>query len=199
MNLRKFHTIIGLTLLIPFLLWIVTAMVFYFKPGYANAYEFLQVKTYPLNQPLAVVPDSGWTEIRYVRTILGSHLLAHTAEGWKNLDPTTGKPRPEPSKAELGTLLMDAFTANPSRYGQISSISHDTIRTSTNILIVLDWSRLGLEQRGPDTERIDLLYKIHYLQWTGNRALDKILGPVGLGLVLILSVVGVVLAFGKKR
>lgn len=199
MNIRKLHTIIGLTLLVPFLCWIITALVFYFKPGYDEAYEFLEIKTYPLTSAVSVVPDSGWTEFRCVKTILGDHLLARTPVGWKNLDPVTKKLHGEPTDTEIRTLLADAFSANPARYGQVATISHDTIITTTHVEVILNWSRLSLQQRGKDTDRIDLLYKIHYLQWTGNKTLDKILGPLGLGLILSLSGIGLVLAFTKKK
>jgi hypothetical protein len=56
--------------------------------------------------------------------------------------------------------------------------------------VVLDWKRLSLSQRGKDTNRIDTIYKIHYLQWTGLESLDKVLGAIGILLTLALSVLG---------
>ena len=70
--------------------------------------------------------------------------------------------------------------------------------TSTHIRVVLDWDRLSLQQRGDDTDRIDRLYKIHYLQWTGVKWLDRVVGAVGLALVAILSVLGLMLWFNLK-
>ena len=198
MRTRTLHKVIGLSLLLPFLAWIITAMVFYIKPGYAAAYESLQVKTYPLDGWIAMAADSAWLEFRYVKTILGNHLIVRTAEGWKQLDTSTFRTREKPTDSEIRMLLTDAFSANPGRYGQVATVSNDTIRTSTDVLVLLDWNGLSLSQRGPDTDRIDLLYKIHYLQWTGISALDKILGPLGLTLVFTLSILGVWLAVGKK-
>jgi len=77
--------------------------------------------------------------------------------------------------------------------------TNNTITTDTNTRIVLDWKRLTLQQRGMDTDRIDLLYRIHYLQWTGVTAIDRILGPLGLALVLALSILGLMLARGSAR
>ncbi len=178
MNLRKLHKIIGLALLLPFLGWIVTALIFYVKPGYAEAYESLRCKTYPLDGNISVAADSTWVEFRFVRTILGNHLLVRTSVGWEQLDPATLRPRPKPAQEEIRVLLTDAFSANPQRYGNVTSIQNDSIQTSTGILILFDWN---------------------YLQWTGVSVIDKILGPLGLLLVFTLSMFGLRLAFGTRR
>jgi hypothetical protein len=93
--------------------------------------------------------------------------------------------------------VTDAVSANPARYGQISGVKGNTITTDTGVLIELDWTRLTLAQRGKDTGRIDLLYKIHYLQWTGVNGLDKVLGALGIILVLVLSALGARLFFSR--
>lgn len=194
MKIRRLHKIIGLTLLLPFAGWILTALVFSIKPGYAAAYEYIQPKTSPLAGKVSIAADSTWLEIKYLRTVLGNHLLVHTSAGWKQLDPVTLRPREKPTKDEIRALLTDAFSANPSRYGEVAIISNDTIMTSTGIQVILDWDGLSLYQRGPDTDRIDMLYKIHYLQWTGVAAIDRILGPLVLTLVLTLCILGIRLA-----
>lgn len=199
MTIRTLHTILGLLLLAPFLAWIVTAMVFYLKPGYAEAYASLPTRTYPLGALPSFPPDSAWREIRYFRTILGEHLLVRTSDGWLHLDPSTLRPRPAPSAEEIRTLVEDAVGARSARYGSVGSVSGDTVLTTTGVAVTVDWARVSLSQRGPDTDRIDLLYRIHYLQWTGVPALDKVLGPAGLALVLGLSLLGVRLALQKRR
>ena len=55
-----------------------------------------------------------------------------------------------------------------------------------------------VQQRGADTDRIDRLYKIHYLQWTGVKALDRVLGAAGLFCLLLLTFFGVRLVFGQS-
>ncbi len=57
--------------------------------------------------------------------------------------------------------------------------------------------RLSLRQRGRDTERIDLLYRIHYLQWTGIPNLDRLLGALALTFVLALTLLGLRLALRR--
>ena len=198
MKIRKLHRLIGLVLLLPFLGWVITGFVFFIKPGYAAAYETLAPKTYPLTETFSVQPESTWREIRYVRTILGDHLLVRTNEGVLHLDPRTKQQRNKPNDAELRQLVTDAFSPNPNRYGQITEIRDNEISTSTGIHISLDWPTLSLRQRGPDTDRIDWLYRIHYLQWTGLKNIDKVLGLVGLTLVFALTMMGLVLFFRRS-
>jgi PepSY-associated TM region len=195
MKIRTLHRILGLTLLIPLLAWAVTGFVFFLKPGYAGAYEMLSPKTYPLNAAPAVTPDPQWLEYRYVRTVLGDHLLARTAQGWQHLDPATLQAKPKPNEDEINRLVADAIAVNPQRYGQVESVTPTEIKTDTGITIAFNWQRLSLQQKGADTDRIDRLYKIHYLQWTGISAIDKALGFIGLSCVLLLTLLGVRLAW----
>ena len=67
--------------------------------------------------------------------------------------------------------------------------------TSTGVRITLDWNTLGLRQSGNDTRWIDQLYQLHYLQWTGVRWLDRILGVAGLFLLAVMTVTGFRLSF----
>lgn len=197
MTVRTLHRFIGVILLLPFFAWAVTGFIFFLKPGYAGAYEVLRPKTYPLDQAVSVSPKSDWLEYRYFKTILGDHLLARTGKGWQHLNPTNYEPRAAPAQREIELLLKDAFTANPMRYGDISSVSDNTVKTNTGVEVTIDWANLSLNQRGKDTDRIDLLYKVHYLQWTGVKSLDKLLGLLGLTLVMVLSVLGAWLAFRR--
>lgn len=195
MKIRTLHRILGLILLVPFLAWAVTGFVFFLKPGYAGAYEMLSPKTYPLNAAPAVTPDAQWLEYRYVRTVLGDHLLARTAQGWQHLDPATLQAKPSPGEDEIKRFVADAMAVNPPRYGQVKSVTPNEIKTDTGITITLNWQRLSLQQKGSDTDRIDRLYKIHYLQWTGISAIDKALGFIGLSCVLVLTLLGLRLAW----
>ena len=197
MKTRKIHRIIGVILILPFFGWALTGFVFFIKPGYVGAYEILKVKTYNLASSPTLTVDPAWSEFRYLRTVLGDHLLVRTQSDWQQLDPITKQPRARPSEAEMRLLLKDAFSANPRRYGEIVSISDSTARTSTGVQVSLDWATLTLQQQGTDTAWIDLLYKIHYLQWTGFKSVDKAIGFVGLILVISLTVLGAALALKR--
>jgi hypothetical protein len=194
---RSLHRIIGLIMLLPFIGWAITGAIFFLKPGYAGAYDSLQVKTYPLEANTAIQTNPSWLEVRYLKTILGNHLLVRTTDGWQHLDPQSLQPKLVPSEEETRTLLNDAFSINPQRYGQIVAVEGNTIKTDTGVQAKLNWKVMSLTQRGKDTDRIDFFYKIHYLQWTGIESLDKVLGGTGIALVLILSLLGAVLFFRK--
>lgn len=197
MKARSLHRIVGIFLLVPFFGWAITGLVFFIKPGYGDAYELLTPKTYPLDRAVVVTAEPGWREFRCLRTILGEHLLARTDSGWLQLNPMDKQPRARPGDAEVRLLLNDAFSANPKRYGEIVDVSEETIRTSTGVEVILDWNRLALQQAGHDTKRIDLLYRIHYLQWTGVKGVDRLVGLVGLVLVMVLTTLGAWLAIRR--
>jgi hypothetical protein len=194
MRVRTFHRIVGIILILPLLGWALTGLVFFIKPGYAEAYELLSPRTYPMDGSVLVSSEPGWKEVRYFRTVLGDHLIVRTDQGWLHLNPSNKQPRNKPTDAEIKLLLKDAFSTNPQRYGEVTSISGDTIRTSTDVEVTLDWTRLALQQKGKDTDRIDLLYRIHYLRWTGVRSVDRVVGVAGIVLVLLLTALGTWLA-----
>jgi hypothetical protein len=194
---RKLHRLAGLVMLLPLAAWAATGVVFFTKPGYGAAYDALPVRTYPLDGPITLRPDPAWREIRHVRTILGLHLLARTDKGWAQLDPVTLRVAATPRDEDVRRLIGDAFTVNPSRYGRIVSLDDSGATTDTGAVITFDWNRLTLQQRGRDTDRIDRLYKIHYLQWTGQKMVDKVLGLAGLVLLVVLTILGARLAFRR--
>ncbi len=197
MNARKFHRALGIILVLPFFGWALTGLIFFLKPGYKDAYETLALKTYPLEQKYTFAPDPSWLEVRYLRTVLGEHLLVRTKAGWLHLDPQTMQPQVMPSDDKIKTLLLDAFAVHPERYGQIVNITDNIAKTDTGVEITLDWKRLSLQQKGKDTDRIDWFYRIHYLQWTGISNIDKPLGFIGILLVMILTMLGIRLAFRR--
>ncbi len=82
--------------------------------------------------------------------------------------------------------------------GNITRVDQGVISTDTGVEVTLDWNRVTLQQKGRDTDRIDRLYKVHYLQWTGVKGIDRALGFAGLSLVLVLTAFGVRLALGRK-
>jgi hypothetical protein len=195
MKTRSLHRVIGIVMLLPLVGWAVTGAIFFIKPGYSGAYESLAIKTYPLDSHLAIATNPAWREVRYVETILGEHLLVRGADGWQQLDPLSLSVRPAPSEADVRALATDAFTANPVRYGHVTTVTGRSVVTDTGARVTLDWNHLTLSQRGTDTDRIDRLYKIHYLQWTGIETLDRVIGGLGLLLLVILSALGARLFF----
>ena len=198
MRTRTVHRVIGIILLIPFVGWAITGLVFFIKPGYTGAYEVLTPKFYPINNQVLIGEDPNWLEVRYLRTILGDHLLVRTDSGWMNLNPNDKRPRSAATDDETRRLVQDAFSMNPKRYGQIVSVNGNTVTTDTGVVVTIDWNRMSLQQTGKDTKWIDSLYRIHYLQWTGVRSIDRVVGVTGIALVLILTGLGASLAFRRN-
>lgn len=198
MKTRTLHRVLGIILLLPFFGWALTGLVFFIKPGYEGAYEVLSPKTYPLDRVVTINPDSSWLEFRCFKTVLGEHLIVRTAAGWSHLNAANGRPKDKPSEDEFRMLLKDAFSANPGRYGNVSRVSGDTASTDTGVQVTVDWNRLSLQQRGRDTDRIDLLYRVHYLRWTGVTVVDRAVGIVGIVMVMALTVLGARLAIRRS-
>ena len=196
MRTRTLHRVIGIILLLPFVGWATTGLLFFIKPGYTGAYEVLAPKLYPIKNQLLISEDPNWLEVRYLRTILGDHLLVRTESGWMNLNPDDKRPRLATGD-ETRRLVQDALSVNPNRYGQIVAVNGDTITTDTGVVVTIDWNRMTLQQTGTDTKWIDLLYRIHYLQWTGVKSIDRIVGFTGITLVLVLTGLGASLAFRR--
>ncbi|HEY6245911.1 MAG TPA: hypothetical protein VIX17_18310 [Pyrinomonadaceae bacterium] len=198
MRTRTTHRVIGIILLIPFVGWAITGLVFFLKPGYTGAYEALTPKVYPINNQVLISENPNWLEVRYLRTILGDHLLVRTESGWMNLNPSDKRPRSAATDDETRRFVQDAFSMNPGRYGQIVTVNGNTVTTDTGVVVTIDWNRMSLQQTGKDTKWIDSLYRIHYLQWTGIKTVDRVVGLTGITLVLVLTGLGASLAFRRK-
>lgn len=134
--------------------WSLTGVVFLTKPGYEGAYEKLSPKTYEIKNPFRVVPKEGWHEIKFIRTILGYHLVVNDKGIWKHFDPDTLQERRFPSDAEIKALINDATSVNKERYGDVVEIGSENVVTDTGVEITLDWSKLSIKQSGSDTRLI---------------------------------------------
>ena len=89
------------------------------------------------------------------------------------------------------------MAADPDRYGAIKTVIDNAVETDTGVRIQIHWQDLRLYQRGRDTDRIDWLYRVHYLQWTGHAATDRVLGMAGLILLTLLAITGLLLFFRR--
>ena len=186
-------------LLLPLIGWCVTGAIFLIKPGYGDAYTQLEARFYPLGEHLVPQPLENWQQMRLARTNLGLHLFALNQNGWHQYDPQTLLPRSEPATAELLTLLADAIRVNPARYGKAVTFENGAYVTATGVVLSLDWNTLSLQQRGSDRALIDGLYNVHYLRWTGVRALDNVLGVLALLTLVCTSLLGARLLFKPSR
>ena len=174
----------------PLLAWCLTGLVFLIQPGYGAAYEPLSVRAYSLTEPLTVAPQEGWLEYKIMRTTLGTHLLVRSATGWSHLNANTLEPF-EADLPQRRSLVSDAIALKSKRYGHLLENDSEPFLTSTGTEIRLQWNTLSLQQYGVDTRWIDRMYSVHYLQWTGVKTLDKVLGIFGLLLLILISITGV--------
>ena len=186
-------------MLAPLLAWALTGIFFLIKPGYGNAYEQLSVRTYPLDDSVQVNPQANWRELRALKTILGDHLLVVTQTDVLHLNLGDLKVKPKPGSEDLKRLLEDAISANAERYGKIIEVREAVATTSTGVELRLDWNTMTVRQRGKDTRMIDLLYKIHYLQWSSINLVDTMLGILGIALLLVLTVFGALMSFKPRH
>jgi hypothetical protein len=198
MPTKRFHRILGIILLLPLLGWALTGLVFFIKPGYSDAYQPLVIKTYPIDTSWTIDTAKHWQDVRLVKTILGTHLLVTTDDNTKHLNPYTLQEKALPSSDQLTVLIEDAISPNQDRYGSVTVIKDSVATTDTAVTITLDWKTLKLTQRGQDTELINLIYKIHYLQWTPYAAINQVLGFAGLFLLMALTVLGAMLVVKKS-
>jgi hypothetical protein len=202
---RRTHRILGLVLLLPICGWAITGFIFFVKPGYGPAYGGLHVRRYSLQGVAVPQPRPEWLDVRLVRTVLGDHVLVRTESGPVQVDPTTLQARELPEESDIRRLIADAIAEEHDRYGDLASVTRHpggppsaSIVTTTGATIELDWATLSLQQSGRDTRRIDALYRVHYLQWTGIKAVDRVLGVVGLASLLVLAFFGLRLAFAAR-
>ena len=199
MKSRKIHKIIGLILVLPMIGWTLTGIIFFIKPGYGEAYEQLKLKTYPLEKSILVTSSMNWEEAKLINTVLGHHLIVKTEGKVKHLDPVSLKPKETPSNNQYELLLADAFSYNKERYGEVSRIDGNTAHTTTGVEVNLNWQSLSLSQKGQDTHLINLLYKIHYLQWTPLKGFNQFLGILGLLLLATLTAFGIRIYLKNRR
>lgn len=194
----RIHRFLGWCLILPFFVWAFTGLVFFIKPGYQAAFSYLTVKTYPISNAVQLTPQPEWQEIKLLQTVLGPHLMVKQSDRWQQLNLTDFTVRPQPSADDLLRLIKDAMSVDSKRYGEQLLKTEQGFVTDTGVQIQLDWASLSLSQQGKDTELINNLYKAHYLQWTGQKTLDQVLGVIGLVLLMLTTVVGVRLLIRRR-
>ena len=193
MNTYKLHRYLGYLLILPVTLWAFTGAFFLIKPGYKNAYEQLQITSYPLNATLPLLPEPEWQAIAINRSILGNHYRVKIDHKWQHINPLNNHSQPEPDSQNIINLLQDAVKHNPDRYGAVLTYQDGIAFTDTKIKLMFDWTRLSLRQQGADSRIFNTMYDIHYLRWTGNKTFDQWFGYIGLGLLVLMALTGIVM------
>jgi len=221
--MRRFHRMIGLTLVLPLLLWVFTGLLFHVKHRYGEAYEALAV-------PRAVEPDWSLARISPAQVIdrglaeaplvldvhpsgrlvyygeLGGAPVAVDAVSGATLDTAT----PQEARAWVAAAL--AKSPNAQRYG--SEIGSEpskassartrsenpalTLRFSGAKTVRVDLITGEITQTGALNDFIDATYRVHYLQWTPWSWLNIALVLASIPLVLVLAATGMRMAFARR-
>lgn len=210
---RALHRLAGLLLLLPLVLWIGTGLLFHVKPGWDEAYEALST---PPPGPLpwervvfspAAVKARGLLDPGPVT--LGGHPSGLVAYFGRRdgraaaVDGTSGEPIPPASEgvARLFALAAVSGSRHAASYGTIVSsepAAHRSpltgaddpavlFRTSGGKRVLVDRVTGEVSQSSDLNGRIDLLYRLHYLQWTPWRPMNAAIVLVASLLVLFLA------------
>lgn len=202
---RTIHRWLAIVLVAPLVIWSITGLLFHLKPGWSRAYDMLDAErpgaTFHATQ-LANVGDFEHLDV--FDTAVGPLARVTTAKGTQLLD-LGGKPRSPLSIEDARTLALDAVarSAHRAEYGEPGAITATdervTIAFSAGPVVDVGRADARISQRGPDTDRIDWLYRIHYLQLTGLKTADRVLAVVGLALIWLVMIPGVVLFVTRSR
>lgn len=199
----RVHRWAAIVLVAMLVVWSITGLVFHLKPGWDRAYDQLSVKRdEPIDMSsvvaIATLPRSPSVEL--FSTVLGPMYRVTTKDGSSIIDATTGKPRTF-TPDEVTRLVDDAVSRSPfaNRYGAHVGISGNDVRYAGEQVVTFSPATMRVSQEGRDTKRIDWLYRIHYLQWTGNKTVDKILAVGGLALIWVVMIPGIVLFVRRLR
>jgi hypothetical protein len=205
---------IGLAVLLG--IWTVTGLLFHLKPGWDRAYDMLGVerRDVPLATPTASIADVQKevalpiSKLELFDTAIGPLYRVSHKMGADLVDARTGRRRSPLDEAAVRTLVGDAISrsTHAADYGEIERVAMaddlnggnpTRVEMSSGITVEISVRNARISQRGSDTDRIDWLYRIHYLQWTGHKSIDRVLSILGLLLVWAVVIPGLVLL--KRR
>lgn len=210
---NRLHRWLAIVLVIPLVVWSVTGLLFHLKPGWARAYDMLSDER-PLETPahgsaavsldvLAAAAGGPVQRVELFGSALGPLYRVTVADAPVLLDASLHRRSPL-SVEDARTLAADAVahSAHREAYGAIGAvrIEGSNVRVAfAGADVDVDRASASISQRGRDTERIDWLYRMHYLSWTGNRTLDRVLAVVGLALIWLVMIPGLVLFVRGRR
>ena len=215
MSWARAHRWLAIVLVGPLVVWSISGLLFHLKPGWGRAYEMLSaerdgsaLRARELAAPGAIEAALGGglaTRLELFDSALGPLVRVATADGPELVDAVTARRRSPLSEADARALAVDAVARSPHRaaYGAPAEVRTDDravwVRFDGGPTVRVGRRDARLSQRGPDTERIDWLYRIHYMQWTGNAAVDRVLAVAALALIWAVLAPGLVLFVRRLR
>jgi hypothetical protein len=207
----RVHRWLAILLVALLVVWSVTGVLFHLKPGWDRAYDMLTAeRRTPISVAQLASLDSldslgSVSRIELFDTAIGPLYRVRTTDATDLVDATTGRTRSPLTADDAHALISDAVSRSSHRaaYGDFKSLTLEetTARAHFSSGAVIDLGRRDarISQRGPDTERIDWLYRIHYLQWTGNKTFDRAFAVFGLVLIWAVMIPGLVLFVRRVR
>ncbi|MFI5197438.1 MAG: hypothetical protein ACHQJD_02365 [Thermoanaerobaculia bacterium] len=226
--MRRFHRLLGLSLVLPLALWISTGLLFHVKHRYAEAYETLQVPARgeaDLSRFTVSAARAAATGFFDKGCVPRFALRPDGRGAWfgrKNLkgvavDAETGEllgAEEEEISSEWGLAAVRA-SKYASRYGRVVAQQPSKNPRSSSLTLSrnpsLDLSFSGgktvtidrltgeIAQTGALNDWIDFTYRVHYLQWTPWKAVNVGLVLAAVPLVLALAATGLKMALGRGR
>jgi hypothetical protein len=199
---RRVHRVLGALLVLPFLLWTGTGLLFLVKPGWSGAYEMLSAfRAEPLETAglvaLAELPVPQPARVEVATTALGPVFRVTAADGARHLvDARTGALLSPLAREPAVAVALDAAAraAAVERYGAPKDVHEDAdeiaVTFSGGATVHVGRNDLALRQSGADTARIERLYRIHYLQWTGVEGVDRVLVVLAIVFTWVLAALG---------
>ncbi len=206
--MRRLHAWLAIVLAVPLICWSVTGLLFHLKPGWARAYEQLSVERdgrLSAAQLAPLPPTLTFDHAELFDTALGPLYRVHQGAVTTLLDAHTARVRSPLGIDDARLLAVDAVSRSRSAadYGAPDSatVGDDVIHVAFAAGRIVDVGRsdASVTQHGADTARIDALYRLHYLQWTGIKTIDRILAVAGLGLIWATVVFGLYLFVTTRR
>jgi len=222
---NRLHRWLAIVLVLPLVVWSVTGLLFHLKPGWARAYDMLSDErplepqahgsgatpaAVSIDAPAAVSIDvlaaaagGPIQRVELFGSALGPLYRVTVADAPVLLDASMQRRSPL-SLEDARALAADAVahSAHRDAYGAIGTarIAGPNVRVAfAGADVDVDRASGSISQRGRDTDRIDWLYRLHYLSWTGNRTLDRVLAVVGLALIWLVMIPGLVLFVRGRR
>jgi hypothetical protein len=220
----RVHRAAGLLLVAPLLLWIATGLLFHVKPGWDAAYETLAA---PPPGPLPwerVVFSPAMLEARGLLdpgpVALAPHPSGLVAVYGRRaglpaaVDGTSGEPIPAAPEESARAFALAAIGASrhAGRYGAIlpgaeAAVHRSALtgaddpaflfRTAGGHRLLVDRVTGEVSQESALRDRIELLYRVHYLQWTPWGPFNAALVVAASLLVLLLAGSGIRLLLAR--
>lgn len=178
--LPRIHAWCAIVLAIALVVWSVTGLLFHLKPGWSRAYDMLSIERGETREEL----DTAIGKLVRVGGVLDRGPLTEDEARTLAVDAVARSRHAAGYGAPVGTTVTDAAVR---------------VRFSGGAVVTVDRAGGWISQRGADTDRIDWLYRMHYLQWTGNRTLDRAIAILGLVLIWIVMIPGVALFVRRWR